>query len=278
MRRLSKTRLLSATVMAGLILIPALGHGQAAPARPTAPAPAEAAAPAASPVTAAEPVAVAAPSPEPVPQAAQRRLSTYTVELTNGRSVEATEVLSISRDMADGGLIIQMGDRAYRNAAEIDSEAARRRFNATIRELARQAMIADKKSSDDAAQFSPPRPAASSRPAAPPPPITRDGAMPGDLPKFNTDATPLLAPRKRNQPPPPPVPELNIADAIETYLQYKLSHTPEYTGRSVHVHASPGGGVAIEVDGQFYETVSEVANDDVRAFLAATIEEWQSRQ
>jgi hypothetical protein len=222
-----------------------------------------------------EPDPLPVQSPAPAASAPVSRSSTYTVELTSGRRVEAAEVMTIARDLADGGLIIQIGDRAYRNPAEIDNEATRRRFNTTVRELARQAMNADKQPN---AKSTAPSERSAPRTAPPPPPTSTTGAMPGDLPKFRADETPLLAPRKRNQPPPPPVPDLNIADAIETYLQYKLSHTPEYAGRSIHVHAAPGGGVAIEVDGQFYETVGEVDNDDVRDFLANTIEEWQSRQ
>ena len=245
-----------------------LGDAPAAPAAaPPMPAMAEAA-----PVRPSAPVPAPDPLPEQPPTPAVStsadRGGTYTVELTSGRRVEAAEVMTIARDLADGGLIIQIGARAYRNPTEIDNEATRRRFNATVRELARQAMNADKQTGAKV-----PAPDAGSAP----PPISATGAMPGDLPKFRTDETPLLAPRKRKQPP-PPVPDLNIADAIETYLQYRLSHTPEYSGRSIHVHAAPGGGVAIEVDGQFYETVGEVDNDDVRDFLANTIEEWQSRQ
>ena len=122
--------------------------------------------------------------------------------------------------------------------------------------------------------------------AAPPLPLP-DGTMPGDLPKFKLQEAPL-APRRgagllkmtkdQERELKKPVPELNIAQAIQAYLQYKLSHTPEYAARSINVSQAAGGGVLIEVDGVFYDAVGDVEDVEVRAFLAATIEEWQSRQ
>jgi hypothetical protein len=123
-------------------------------------------------------------------------------------------------------------------------------------------------------------------PTVPPPPLP-DGSMPGDLPKFKLGETPI-APRRgsgfikmtkeQEREMKKPVPEINIAVAIQEYLQHKLRHTPEYAGRSINVSPSPSGGVTIEVDGKFYEAVSDIVDGEVRAFLAMTIEEWQSRQ
>jgi hypothetical protein len=76
----------------------------------------------------------------------------------------------------------------------------------------------------------------------------------------------------------PPIPELNIPAAIEAYLQYKKQFSPEYAQRSIHVLPAMGGGVRIEVDGTYYESVGDVADNDIRAFLQATIQEWQKRQ
>ena len=71
---------------------------------------------------------------------------------------------------------------------------------------------------------------------------------------------------------------LDLATAIETYLQHKLKHTPEYAEREIHVRSAPGGGVLIQVDAQFYEAVSDVEDDPIRQFLMATIQEWQESQ
>jgi hypothetical protein len=36
--------------------------------------------------------------------------------------------------------------------------------------------------------------------------------------------------------------------------------------------------VRIQVDDKFYDAVGDVADAEVRAFLSATIQEWQDRQ
>jgi hypothetical protein len=214
--------------------------------------------------------------------------------------VEAAEVMLVSRDLADGSLIIQIGDHAYGSAAEITDPEVRRRFAATMRELVRL--------SSDPGKAAAPRPAAESAPPAPPPvaqspvmeapaptappvppappnptaPPPRPPAtgvpLPGDLPKFSTSDPIPTSRRERREAIKQPIPEINIAGAIETYLQFKLMQTPEYAGRRIHVHPAPGGGVAIEVDGRMYEAVGDVEDPAVRAFLAATIQEWQDRQ
>ena len=74
-----------------------------------------------------------------------------------------------------------------------------------------------------------------------------------------------------------PIPEINIAAAIEAFLQYRLPTSP-LAGRSIHVLGAPGGGLNITVDGRAYEAVSEVDDGEVRAYLQAIIEEWQARQ
>ena len=73
-------------------------------------------------------------------------------------------------------------------------------------------------------------------------------------------------------------PQLDLAAAIETYLQYKLQHTPEYLGRDIHIHGTPTGAIRIQVDQNYYDFVDEVADAEVRDFLQSTIAEWQERQ
>jgi len=36
--------------------------------------------------------------------------------------------------------------------------------------------------------------------------------------------------------------------------------------------------VRIEVDGTYFESVNDIEDDEVRDFIAATIQEWQDRQ
>lgn len=75
-----------------------------------------------------------------------------------------------------------------------------------------------------------------------------------------------------------PLPELNIAAAIEAFLQHRLGATRRFLGRRIHVHSAASGGVRIEVDGTFFESVNDIEDTEVRDFIAATIQEWQDRQ
>ena len=124
-------------------------------------------------------------------------------------------------------------------------------------------------------------PATQSQVPSTPPPPTPDGTMPGDLPSFKLDDNPLKSEKKGRfgtKTEAEPVPELDLAAAIETYLQYKLQHTPDYAGRNIHIHGTPSGAIRIQVDDNYYDFVDEVADTNVRAFLQTTIAEWQDRQ
>jgi len=131
-------------------------------------------------------------------------------------------------------------------------------------------------------EFEPTPPPAKPRPkATTPPPPTSDGTMPGDLPSYKLDDNPIKTEKKGRfgtKTEAEPVPELDLAAAIETYLQYKLQHTPDYAGRQIHIHGTPSGAIRIQVDDTYYDFVDEVADPDVRAFLQSTIAEWQDRQ
>lgn len=126
------------------------------------------------------------------------------------------------------------------------------------------------------------KPAQQPRPSTPPPtPPTPSGVMPGDLPSYKLDDNPLKTEKKgrfssKTEAEAPP--ELDLAAAIETYLQYKLQHTPDYAGRQIHIHGTPTGAIRIQVDQNYYDFVDEIADVEVRQFLQDTIAEWQERQ
>ncbi|NWF68017.1 MAG: hypothetical protein HXY40_02935 [Chloroflexi bacterium] len=239
----------------------------------------------------------------PAPQRAAKP-GAYAVKLADtGENVQAVEVMVILRDVDEGRLIVQLGEQAYSNlSAQPDSKA---RFMKIMKELANVvvAKAGAPAPADPPAAPEPSAPAAEraaeipsvaslintppeARPATPPPPLP-DGSMPGDLPKFKLAEQPL-APRRgiglmrrskdEQREISKPVPEINIAQAIQEYLQYKLRHTPQYAGRSINVTPSPSGGVTIEVDGKFYDAVSDIEDMGVRTFMQETIAEWQSRQ
>ncbi len=242
------------------------------------------------------------------PAAPARPAGMHRIQLTEGESVEAVEVLTILRDVADGGLLVQIGAKVYRNPPAVADPEFKRRFNLTMKELASGNRVTLE---TPAAKPTPPAAAPSAAvlseaptaavsadeppvpPAAPPPtppkvttsearPVTTTPPptvpLPGDLPKFKMPDQIDTSRRGRKAPPREVIPEINIAAAIESYLQHKLALTPAYTGRNIHVRPAAHGGVEIDVDGHIYEAVSDIADAEIRAFMANTIEEWQSRQ
>lgn len=234
------------------------------------------------------------PAPTPTPQR-QARKGTFAITPKDSSQTEAVEVLTLLRDVMDGSLIVQMGDKAYQNVNN-DPEF-KEKFNRLMRELGQltnkpAAEITEQQmdvAASDATTVPPPIPPASETIAAAepsflapkksvrPPPMTVDGKMPGDLPSFKLEDNPMQKLKRGQKMDLQPVPELNIAGAIEAYLQYKLSHSSTYTGRSIHIYPAPGGGVSIEVDGQYFDAVSDVTDSAVREFLSETIAEWQER-
>lgn len=244
------------------------------------------------------------------------RKGTFNVLLSDGGETEAVEVLTVLRDVADGSLIIQVGEKAYRTPLTHADADFSRRVQTTLRALSDAA-------AEKPAAVSPPSPApvmtapppvaepampepttaedvlddlplpdfdetlppVTPPPVSPPPPaavktdVMPGVPLPGDLPRFKLPENPELPKRgRRVKPSSEPIPEINIADAIETFLQHKLVTTQAFPGRKIHIRSALGGGVAIEVDGKYFDTVGEVADPDVRTYLQTTIEEWQSRQ
>lgn len=137
---------------------------------------------------------------------------------------------------------------------------------------------------DDTLESEPPAPQPSrTKPKTKTPPLPKHGGpMPGDLPSFKLDDNPLKTEKKGRfggqKIEAEPLPELDLAAAIETYLQYKLQHTPDYIGRKIHIHGTPSGSIRIQVDENYYDFVDEVTDVEVRQFLQDTIAEWQERQ
>ena len=127
-----------------------------------------------------------------------------------------------------------------------------------------------------------PTPQPTRKPSAPPPPPQPGGVMPGDLPSYKLADNPIKPEKKgrfgNQKMEAEPAPELDLAAAIETYLQYKLQHTPDYIGRKIHIHGTPTGSIRIQVDDNYYDFVDEVADIEIREFLQGTIAEWQDRQ
>jgi hypothetical protein len=266
------------------------------------------------------------------------RSGPHQVMLVGGEMVEAVEVFTVLRDVGEGGLIIRIGEKAYRNPPKSSDADFNRRYQNALRDLTAPPPTNLTPERDTNARFQPPAPPRAPEPepepasapvqvvdevtppvaaaeldavvdeaalpvdadsddfdmpseddlAAPPlpplnlPPKIVTGevtpATPFDLPKFKMPDGPPVKPKRGQRPVADPIPEINIAASIEAFLQHKLAQTPQYAGRSIHVRKAAHGGVHIEVDGIFFDSVSEVTDVGVRQYLTATIEEWQSRQ
>jgi hypothetical protein len=163
---------------------------------------------------------------------------------------DAVEVMRIWRDISDGSLIIQIGDKYYRHAAAIGNPDQKRRFEAVVRTLS--AMIA--------------------APVAPPKPLSTPSAPPLSAPSPEPPKRGLFGKPK----PAEPEPSGGIADQIEEFLQARLLNSP-FSTRSIHIRPAPDHGVRIEVDGHFYDSIAEVIDPDVREYLTNIMREWEAR-
>jgi hypothetical protein len=223
------------------------------------------------------------------------------LRLQGGSVTQALELLTVLRDERDGRLLVQIGDKGYRSLA--DAPEAKREFTKIMKELSGLIMQPDdnppseivapepeflspeppsKSMGELLSQTPPAMPAKSAmdKPQRPRPKVDRDVALPGDLPSYKFDDNPAKIQfgrggvKKVDFTPPP---AMDIASAIEAYLQYRLRDS-ELEGRDIHVLPSIGGGVRIKVDQKFYEFVDEIEEHDVQAFVKNAIAEWQERQ
>lgn len=245
--------------------------------------------------------------PAPVPASNTLPNGTVNVKLADGVTAPADPLLSVLRDQADGRLLVYLDGVGYRTL--IDQADARKRFTTLMKELAQTvaetapprpasspapAPIVEEIPLPPLDAFDLPDvdslvalpdedlPAAPRRPAAP----IKDAAQtPGtfDLPDYRTLAkndgvTPGGGFLRRGKLELSQLPELNIAGAIEAYLQHKLTQTNAFPGREIHVHPATDGGVVIEVDGMYFESVNDVNDDAARRFISTAIQEWQERQ
>ena len=203
---------------------------------------------------------------------------------------DMVEVMRIWRDLGDGRLIIELGGRRYRSVSEIANGELLRRFSSVVRELGQ--MIAGSPAS---------QPTALPTGVSVDPGLTSSAAGSGTLSEplsgnlrnrigiLNASADNSEAEAAKSRGilrsvvrqatiGSLPVKQPGIGDAVEDFLQFKLSNTSQYQMRSIHIRPASDGAIRIEVDGHFYDGVGDVADADVRNFLAATLREWEARQ
>ena len=236
------------------------------------------------------------PTPAPSPSPAQpipRSSGANNVTLNTGAQVVGKEVITVLRDESDGRLMVKIGDTTYRTFT--DSPDAKKEFSNVMKELSSvitqpddnppmpesvEEAPAEVEEADDMPSLGD-----LATPRQPKeyvaPPSLADGSMPGDLPSFKIDDNAVKVEGKRlggTKVSAEPMPHLDIGAAIQTYVQWKIQHTPEYDGREIHIHATPSGMLRIQVDDKYYDAVADVEDVEVKEFLQHTIQEWQERQ
>jgi hypothetical protein len=198
-------------------------------------------------------------APEPAQSAPANKPTGATARIdyrpnSNVLPEDAIEVLRVYRDLSDGKLIFHMKDRIFASMQEINTSPLSGRFSAIVDEMVTV--------EGSHRQLSAPPPPPPARPAPPPPPPR--------------ESQPQSA-KKQDNAPDEDAPEPTIADQIQGFLQQRLGLHPEFANKSIHIRPSIDGTVTIEVEGRFYEAVADIPDDEVRAFLQKTVQEWSDR-
>ncbi len=186
----------------------------------------------------------------------------------------AREVLRVWRETESEELLVELGGRRFAKLADIQQPAMREGLLTTLRDL--EAFAAG------AATV---RPVVMSTPTAAPEPgvtLTNVGAVKqgtGGLP-------PLVAPsmnpfkqmlvlRDLNKVELPPV--KSITEQIDEVLQEMLAGTP-HSERDIRMHTGPKGQALFSADGQAYEALDSVPDEEVRRLIRAAAAAWESKQ
>jgi hypothetical protein len=188
---------------------------------------------------------------------------------------DAVEVMRVYRDLSDGKLIIQLGDGRYRALSDIKNADLARRFSALVRELWTMINGGGGAPAASTGTYTTVNEAVS----ATDPGIAKrmgllNAAQPEQKPLNQTFLKGLGRPA---QPAPKDESVPGIAGAVEDFLQFKLSGSPQFAARSIHIRPTHDSGVRIEVDGRSYESISDVIDADVREFLSSMMREWEAR-
>lgn len=233
------------------------------------------------------------------------KTGTYSVVLDDDAAAEAVEVLTVMRDVAGGGLIVQLGDKTRRISKNMEDAEFRQKLAAILKEIAGTMGAPASAPTANAAKPQPQMPvaaesvpvaadtiAASAEPKPEPAVVSEQNVSDSaprltaaprarsasfDLPTYTLDTPTPNSRRDLKRAIEQPVPELDIAGRIESFLQHKLATTDTFSGHVLHILPADDG-IRIQVDDVFYDAVSDVQDAAVRTFLQQTIQEWQDRQ
>ncbi len=70
--------------------------------------------------------------------------------------------------------------------------------------------------------------------------------------------------------------DLDIAGQVNIFLQRQVQQIPELRGRSIVIAGDLSGGLSISVDGQSFETPSEIEDPLVRTAIQKALREWET--
>jgi hypothetical protein len=178
---------------------------------------------------------------------------------------DSVELLRVWRDLSDGSLILEIGGQQFKSISEMKAAHLDRRLMNVVHDLT--AML----------RTAPQQPKAPPTPTPTPPSSTpKDETFPSMAPGEMFRQMGRVAMGHKSEPA-EKAPTVSIPDQIEELLQNRLVNLPDYAGRSIHVQPSPLGGVRIEVDGQFFDGVGEVPDDEVRALIQDAVREWEEK-
>lgn len=208
------------------------------------------------------------PKPEMPPANAERPIAPR--RSLGGNTVE---VMRLLRDLADGSLVVEINGRYYYHLEDITDPEVGRRFNGIVQALAEFVEPGDFEMPEE--WLTPPtEPIRATGDEVLPP---TDWQTAHSTPQSQTRKVGFF--QRGRQAGEEPLPEVRpMTEQIEELLQYRLTATPEFSNRSIHVRPAADGSVRIEVDGRFYEGVGAVDDPEIQEFLRETIRQWEARQ
>ncbi len=125
-----------------------------------------------------------------------------------------------------------------------------------------------------------PPPQAASAPAAPRPAAVMPAPVqqpiissPTQTPIFMEEAAPKSAVKSGDK---LAMASLSIVAQIDAVLQERLINTA-LAKRGIRVYESPEGGVQVEVGLQKFETIDDVSDPEIKAFIRAAVAEWEKK-
>ncbi len=174
----------------------------------------------------------------PTPATNTRQAGLVNIRLASGEVVEGAEMLILLRERQTNRLVVQIGDEAYTGTEDRINPEFRRRFVTLMKELSGVA------------------------------PQLGRGAKAAAAPQ----QAPATSPAVTNT---EPVASGSVAEQIEHHLQAHLRQTGAFAGRSIHVKDATDGGVRIEVDGAYFDSVGAITDPDIKRAIKKAVATWQ---